>query len=200
LEESEEILTDTTRDYMPELLSRLGQNERGSARGLLEQAVQAHPGDPRPLLLLAAELIHAKEIDRAEAAYIAALQLAPGYAIARFQLGLLQLTSARPAAALATWAPLEGLAEADPLRLFKQGLEALIRDDFEQARRWLLEGIAHNKDNPPLNRDMQLVLDRIAGAPARGDAQPAPRRADEADASAQAPGDHFLVSTYRKTH
>ena len=192
-------MTDTPRDYMAGLLTRLGQKDGASARALLEQAVQDHPGDPRPLLLLAAELVHEKELDRAEATYIAVLQLAPAYAIARFQLGLLQLTSARPAAAFATWGPLEALADDDPLRLFKQGLEALARDDFEEARRRLVAGMAHDLENPALNRDMQLVLDRIAGAPSAG-AQRGYPAAPGSAADAAADDDHFLVSTYRKTH
>lgn len=183
-------------DYLPELLARIQRGSRQDARSSLEQAAQQYPKDPRPLLLLAAELVHAKEIDRAEGTYLLALQRAPDFAIARFQLGLLQFTSARPAAAIATWAPLDLLPETDPLRLFKTGLEALGEDRFEDARRWLLEGIARNTSNAPLNRDMQMVIDRIAelgvlDGGAKG--APEPKPAEQA-AEGQA---HFLVSAYR---
>ncbi len=188
-------MTANERDHLPDLLRQLQTADGAPARRLLEDAARAHPSDPRVLLLLAAELVHAKELDRAEAAYTAALQLAPDFAIARFQLGLLQFTSARPAVAQATWAPLELLGERNPLRLFKAGLELLAQDRFEEARRFLEEGLSVNPDNPALNRDMQLVLDRIAQVtgstgPAAGPGAPAPPSHPEG---------HFLVSTYRNT-
>jgi hypothetical protein len=110
------------------------------------------------------------------------------------------MTSGRPAAALSTWTPLDHLDEKDPLRLFKTGLEFLAQDRFEEARRWLMQGIAQNQSNPPLNRDMQMVLDRVAhlgacaGPVEQGDGMPDP------ETTAPGSGDHFLVSAYRKVH
>lgn len=177
------------QDHLPDVLKRLQRAEPASALRLLEEAVQAHPADPRLLLLLGAELVHAKQLDRAEAAYTAALNLAPDFAIARFQLGLLQFTSARPAVAMATWSLLERLDENHPLRLFKMGLEALGQDRFAEARQWLERGIASNKENPALNRDMRLVLDRIAAlGPAAG----------QGERPAGAGGEHHvLISSYK---
>jgi hypothetical protein len=184
------------QDYFPALLARISGPEAASARALLAQAAAEHPRDARPLLLLAAEHVHAKEIDLAEATYIAALQRAPDFAIARFQLGLLQLTSARPAAASATWAPLDALPPTEPLRLFKTGLELLAQDRFDEARRLLLEGIAQNRTNPALNRDMQLVITRIDQRDAAGASPAAPAAAGAQDAAPTS--DHFLVSSYGK--
>lgn len=187
-------MTQPTTDPFKEILSRLQRANRQEAMILLGDAADRYPTDPRPLLLLAAELAHAKQIDKAEAAYIGALQRAPGFAIARFQLGLLQLTSGRPSAAMATWGPLEALDDDDPLRLFKQGLEALAQDRFEDADRLIREGIAKNTTNPPLNSDMQKVLERMAQAgvfhaPPDARAQVAARAGDGANA-------HVLVSNY----
>jgi len=182
-------------DYLPTLLNQLRQSDPPVVRALLEGAARAHSWDARPLVLLAAEHVHAKELDLAEATYIAALQRAPDLAIARFQLGLLQFTSARPAAARASWAPLDGLEEKDPLRLFKTGLELLGEDRFDEARRWLEEGIARNQSNPPLSRDMQMVLDEMARRNLTG-AGPA----NAVDDRAVAPEGHFLVSSYGKVH
>ncbi len=181
-------------DYLPALLSRLPECDRDSARSLLEEAARDHPGDARPLTLLAAQYVHAQELDRAEACYIEALRRAPDFAIARFQLGLLQLTSARPAAAQASWAPLDALPATDPLRLFKTGLELMARDRFEEATRFLMQGIAQNQSNPALNRDMQMVLEQIAKTQAAA-GKPGPGEA----APSQPPG-HFLVSTYQKAN
>lgn len=187
-------MTGKQHDPMLEVLERLRHVEGARARELLERAAEAHPADPRPLLLLAAEHMHEGRVDAAEALYIAALQRAPDFAIARFQLGLLQFTSGRPAAAQATWSLLERLDEKDPLRLFKTGLELLGQDRFDEARRWLREGIAHNASNPPLNRDMQMVLDRMdqVGLGTPDAAHPGPANGEAAE-----PESHVLVSAYR---
>ncbi len=186
-------MTRTDGDYLEGLLSRLQGCDRGAARALLEDAVRDHPADPRPLTLLAAQFVHGQEIDRAEACYIEALQRAPDFAIARFQLGLLQLTSARPAAAQATWALLDALPQTDPLRLFKTGLEAMAQDRFDEATRLLMQGIAQNQSNLPLNRDMQMVLEQIAKV--QGSAGGPGDAAGEAQ-----PQGHVLVSAYQKAN
>jgi tetratricopeptide (TPR) repeat protein len=192
-------MTAQEKDYFPELLRTYQARKGEEAIPLLDMAAREHPADPRPLLLLAAEFVHAQQRDQAEAAYLVALQRAPGFAIARFQLGLLLLTSGRPAAAFATWAPLEQLDEKEPLRLFKRGLEAMAQDQFERARQLLVEGMALNEVNPALNRDMQKVLDRIAELGAGGQkpaSAKAPAQAKQGEAAAQ--GDaHVLVSSYR---
>lgn len=173
-------------DYLPALLRDLEAAAPAAALERLADAADAHPADARPLLLLAAEFMERRETDRAEAAYTAALMRAPDFAIARFQLGLLQFTSGRPNVALVTWSPLDQLPAQDPLRLFKRGLERLTVDDFDGARALLREGMAHNQVNPPLNRDMEMLVARIdAAQPAAPDA---------------GTGSHFLVSTYTRTH
>jgi tetratricopeptide (TPR) repeat protein len=174
------------QDYFPDLMSRLARASVDAVPELIG-AIAEHPHDARPWLLLAAEHAGAGRVDDAEAAYISALQLAPQFAIARFQLGLLQLSTARPAAARATWEPLRQLEQHDPLRLFAQGLEYLAEDNFEAAVHWLQQGIAHNTNNAILNHDMQKVLDRI---------KQLPNDADGSDAAEEASGAHFLVSAY----
>lgn len=193
-------MPETPTDYFPELLRALQAGQGGDALTLLDQAARAHPLDPRPLLLIAAEFVHAKRLDQAEAAYVIALQRAPTFAIARFQLGLLQLTSARPATAFATWAPLDLLDEKEPLRLFKRGLQAMAQDRFDEARQFLSEGIERNTVNPALSQDMQKILDKIATLGTDGKAA-APASAASAgggqpDAGSQESG-HVLISGYR---
>lgn len=186
-------MTSTPADYMPALLARLQHTAPEESFALLYAAAEQHPRDPRPVLLLAAELVHAREIDRAEAAYLVALQRAPDWPIARFQLGLLQFTCARPAAALATWAPLERLAQDDPLRLFKAGIQALLEGRTDEARRLVADGLARNTVNAPLNRDMQLLLERVdeLAAASRGAARAAPIDAPSPE------GGHLFMNAYR---
>jgi hypothetical protein len=97
-----------------------------------------------------------------------AVDLAPDYVIARFQLGLLELTSGEPIAAQETWGPLHGLPRDNFVRLFVEGLCHLIRDEFAGAVRCLQDGIALNGENAPMNRDMQLVIDEIHFKQANG--------------------------------
>lgn len=146
--------------------------------------------DLRALLLQAAGFAQAQQYDRAEATYMALLERAPNFAIARFQLGLLQFTGARPAVASLTWKPLDRLDDSHPLKLFKQGFEHLALDQFDAALGKLQEGIARNAENEPLNRDMAMVIERI-----RQVDRPKPSSEGEVAGAAD---DHFLVSTYRK--
>jgi tetratricopeptide (TPR) repeat protein len=190
------------QDYFPALLAAIKELEPALSIERLRQAAYDHPNDVRPLLLLAAEHAGIGRIDEAEAAYIAVLQRAPDFAIARFQLGLLQFTSARPAAARATWLPLDMLDPGDPLRLFKTGLEFLAEDKFEEAKQWLMKGIAQNQGNLPLNRDMQRLIDEIAKlqekAPRPSVGTPAaPATAAKEESAAD---EHFLLSSYRSLH
>lgn len=186
-------MTASPPDYLPPLLDRLRAVDDATARALLEQAARDHPRDPRPLVLMAGGLASSGEMDGAEGAYTLALQRAPDFGIARFQLGLLQLTGGRPAAAFATWGPLEALEEGHPLRLFKRAFEALTGDRFDEARSLFAQGISHNTTNEPLNRDMQRVIDRIAEL--RSSPPGAPPAAPSSSTEGGGAG-HFLVSTY----
>jgi tetratricopeptide (TPR) repeat protein len=101
-----------------------------------------------------------------------AVELAPDFAIARFQLGFFYLTSGDAADALSVWGPLALLPEGHYLRLFVGGLTHLVRDEFADSVRLLKEGIAANSENPPLNRDMALIISKteaLESTPAAGE-------------------------------
>lgn len=183
---------------MQKAIDAIQANDSASARALLLAAMKLGPNSPIPSYLLACDYAQNREYDLAEGAFISALQLQPGLAIARFQLGLLQLTNGRPAAALSTWAPLEKLPESDSLRLFKTGLEQMALDQFDEAKVNLRRGLEANRENPALNRDMQMMIDAIQS---HQDASAAPGQSDgmstdvtEENASGTA---HFLLSRYR---
>jgi len=130
----------------------------------LEQIQAAVARDPRNAqlrYLLGAELAQQKEYPAAVIEMRNALELDSSLHFARFQLGLLFLTMAEPANSIATWAPLEALDDDAPLKLFKRGLEALIRDDFPACVALLRQGIELNTQNAPLNRDMSMVIERV---------------------------------------
>lgn len=121
--------------------------------------IRDFPDDPRLSFLQASILVSAGRLIEGYRAMERAVSAAPDYAIARFQLGFLQLTSGEAQKAVATWGPLASLPPENYLRRFKDGLESLIRDEFEAAIRDLEHGITLNAENVPLNRDMQLIID-----------------------------------------
>src|SRR5258708_1433265 len=111
--------------------------------------------------LLGAEHAQIGLYDRAVEEIAKAVELDPKLTTARFQLGLLHLTSGRVEQAERAWAALEDLESGNALRLFKTGLLHLARDEFAECASYLTKGIAANKENPTLNKDMQQVLSSI---------------------------------------
>ena len=161
-----------------------------TAMQLLRSAINEHPGDALPHFLMGAEHAQARQIAEAEAAYAQAVLLAPGFDMARFQLGLLQFTSGRSAVALLTWQPLFALPTTNALQRFVSAFGALAQDRLAKAVDFCREGMALNHENPPLNADMQLLIDRIAQLQGT-------ERASEVDAV----GDnaHVLLANYRQS-
>lgn len=154
-------------------------NRHEDAITSLKRALDLSPDDARMHYLLGAEHAQIGMYDRAVEEIGKAVELDPKMSTARFQLGLLHLTSARVDQAERAWAPLDDLKADDPLRLFKTGLLNLARDEFEECTTNLKKGIALNKANPTLNKDMLQVLasvdqreiaatkDAIPGQPAK---------------------------------
>jgi tetratricopeptide (TPR) repeat protein len=140
----------------------------------LVEAVQSDPTNAKNLYLLGAEFASLGRYDEAMQAMHHAVVLDPGLYMAHFQLGLLHLTSARPVEAIAAWAPLEALPHETYLRQFKEGLEALIRDDFAACIALLESGIRANPENSALNRDMAMLLERVRPALTEPSAAAAP--------------------------
>jgi tetratricopeptide (TPR) repeat protein len=133
----------------------------------LTQLRRAASDDPRNGVLrylLGAELAHLQDYDGALLEFSAAIALDPSLDIARFQLGLLHLTLAQVDHALTVLAPLEGLANDNPLKHFQRGLAALIHDDLPAFFRSMQHGIELNTTNQALQHDMQMLLERVAHA------------------------------------
>lgn len=118
------------------------------------------PEDARLHFLRGSILVGKGRLIEAHRALSRAVALAPDLAVARFQLGFFQLTSGEPENALETWGRLDRLPDGHYLRKFVDGLRCLIRDDFRGAIDKLQEGHALNRENPPLNSDMQLIIDQ----------------------------------------
>ena len=131
-----------------------------------------HPDDPRLHFLYGSLLAGAGRFEEAHGAMARAVEIAPDYAIARFQLGLLELSSGNAAAACATLDPLAGDEAEAALPLFARGLQSLARDELGAARALLRRGIAVNREHPLVSRDMELIIAGIdQTGPAEGEAE-----------------------------
>ncbi|MEQ1809132.1 MAG: hypothetical protein ABL889_04345 [Terricaulis sp.] len=151
-----------------------GQCDDSQLQGLLDlyrteaaeriEATQAliyeFPEDARLHFMLGSTLIGDGRLIEGHASLSRAVEIAPDFAIARFQLGLFQLTSGEADNALDTWGRLDRLPEGHYLRCFVDGLRALIRDEFVQCAEHLRAGIALNTENAPLNTDMGLIIEK----------------------------------------
>ena len=173
-------------DQLTRLLNLLRGNESGAMREL-EILLGDFPKDPRLHFLRGSLLAGRQDYAAARACMRLAVDLAPDYHVARFQLGFLLLTSGEPHAAQEAWGPLHALHKENHLRLFVEGLCHLIRDEFAQTIECLEKGIACNLENPPMNHDMQLIIDKARG-----------RRGGE-DASAASSVDLLLQQSLFKT-
>jgi Flp pilus assembly protein TadD len=139
----------------------------------IDQALADYPGDARLHFLKGSLLIEGKRFIGAHAAMRRAVELAPEFHLARFQLGLFELTSGEAEAALVTWQPLHALSQDNFLKIFVEGLEHLIADRFEDCIAALREGIERNQENLPLNNDMQLIIARCGELMAGNGSMPA---------------------------
>jgi tetratricopeptide (TPR) repeat protein len=148
----------------PERIEQLARAMAGDGEAALadiDQALADYPADARVCFLRGSLLASLRRYDEARLAMRQAVDLAPEYAIARFQAGFLELTSGQALAAEALWRPLEQLEPDNFLRLFAAGLTHMAHDRFEEAITALRDGMALNAEIPPLNNDMQLIIDEL---------------------------------------
>jgi tetratricopeptide (TPR) repeat protein len=137
------------------------QGRTADALALFAQAGTQDPTSSIPPFLIASEQASAGNTEAAEAGFATAVLLAPDFTLARYQLGLLQFSSARAAAALVTWQPLFTLPVVDPLHHFVRGFAALAQDQFDEALAHYRAGLACRDGNPAVASDIAKVIERI---------------------------------------
>jgi len=151
-------MTELCSDAMLEAVVRDMQNGADDQLERVEKLLSEFPDDARLHFLCGSMLVQAGRLIEGHNELKRAVALAPDFAIARFQLGLFQLTSGETANALETFGRLDSLPDGHYLRKFVDGLRCLIRDEFPETISHLREGIRLNSENAPLNRDMQLII------------------------------------------
>ena len=175
--------------------SRLG--DAATALGCFWAAAEELPSWGLPHFLIGSELAAAQRYPEAEAALARAVLQSPEMHIARYQLGLLQFSSNKPAVALVTWEPLRGLGDANPLACFVEGYAALACDDLSQAKALFQRGLAQELDNDALRSDVEKVLAVLEGLTSAGGSGELDARS-QADRQGDQPLDHgtFLLGGY----
>jgi len=147
-------------DRMSALIAGIQKNAKRGMRDL-DTILSEFPDDPRLHFLKGSLQAGREDYAAARISMRRAVDLAPDFAVARFQLGLLLLTSGEPHAAQEAWGPLHALPMDNYLHLFVQGLTHLIQDQFDDTIRLLQDGIARNRENAPMNNDMQMIIDEV---------------------------------------
>jgi tetratricopeptide (TPR) repeat protein len=158
----------------------------------LKEAGSRPDASAEALLMLGASYASLRMYDRAAGAMEAALVANPQLAIARFQLGLLYLSSGDGPRANDVLLALDDLDEGKYLFHFGRGLRHLLADEFADTLRYLGRGVELNQDNPALNADMQRIIDDVNKLPEEQRQQSA--SADDSQ--------HVMLSAYtgRSTH
>jgi tetratricopeptide (TPR) repeat protein len=177
-----------------EMLALAGTDEP-AALARIEALLADHPADPRLYFMKGSLLAAQEHYAEGRAAMRQAVEIAPGYDIARFQLGLLELSSGDAEAADATLQPLADAPGENALSLFALGLRHLARDDLDQAEALLRQGMEINAEHPLVSRDMELMLAGITDARAKAAAD-RHRPAEEVGANADVSAAHLLLQRY----
>lgn len=156
---AEERFQDLLRQGME--AGRAGRSE--AALALYAQASALVPASGIPHFLAGSEHAAAGATEPAEAAFANAVLLLPDFALARYQLGLLQFSGQRAAAALVTWGPLLALGPAASLGHFVRGFAAMAEGRFTDAVAHHEAGLACGDLNPAVGGDIRQVLQSLQG-------------------------------------
>ncbi|HJT42297.1 MAG TPA: hypothetical protein VJ750_02235 [Rhizomicrobium sp.] len=142
------------------LMESIRSNAQQGMRDV-EAILEEYPKDARLHFLKGSLLAGEQDYSAARVCMRRAVDLAPDYHVARFQLGFLLLTSGEPYAAQEAWGPLYSLPSDHYLHIFVRGLCHLIRDEFSDTVKLLEKGVTLNTENPPMNKDMQLIVEHV---------------------------------------
>jgi hypothetical protein len=156
------------RELLALALEAIRRGDSGRSIAYLKEAATRADATDQVHFLLGSEYAQIDLVDLARLHFEHSLEVNSGFAIARFQLGLLHLTTAKPQEALDVWAPLASLGDEHPLEIFRQGMSHLMKDELADCVRCLERGIAANLENAALNANIQFILERVKAAIADG--------------------------------
>lgn len=171
---ADQLAPDHDMEQLVTALSAPGADELEPINTLLAQ----YPEDPRLHFMRGSILAGQSDHIKAHEALSRAVEIAPEYGIARYQLGFFELTSGEADQALATWGPLLRAPKDNYLRVFVEGMVHVIRDEFTDAFAKFEKGIELNQENIPMNGDIELLMRELK---AKMDAGTGPAKPDGED-------------------
>lgn len=142
---------------MNDLIRDIQADDQGDLQRI-DTLLMRYADDPRLHFMRGSVLAGKQRLIEAHASLSKAIELAPDFALARYQLGFFELTSGEADRALSTWGPLLKLPADSYLRNFVEGLTHLIRDEFDDAIAKMRIGIGLNQENAPMNHDIELLI------------------------------------------
>lgn len=194
------MTTDTYAELDANELFHLGVKASREGRDadslrFLKLTVERAPDYARAHWVLGAEYAGLGMPDRAREHFRTAVDLEPSLETARFQWGLLELTSGQADEAQHIWQPLDSLAEAHPLRLFKQGMLELVRDDMDAALTSLERALKDPALDAALRKDIEMVVQRIQ---ANRSAEKSGSLVEDSPAEDSGVENHLMLSAYQR--
>lgn len=147
-------------DLALEEIRKLALTQPTEAVRALHELCALYSQDARLWFVLGSLLAQEGDFMAGEQALRHAVELSPDHTVARFQLGLMQLTSGRAAEAEITWSELSNFQAPEALSFYASGLRALVHDDFATARERLSEGLLREQD-PAMAKNMRLILEAM---------------------------------------
>jgi len=187
-----ELVALTQAELLALALEATRRGDSGHSMAYLKEAGAREDATEQAHFLLGSEYAQIGLMDQSRLHLQRAIDLNPGFAIARFQLGLLHLTNGQPQEALDIWAPLTALGGDHPLEIFRLGMQHLVRDEFADCIQCLERGIALNAENPALNANMQLVIERVKALPS----EPPESGSKSGESAKEEPHGHLFLNAY----
>ena len=147
-------------DEIEQLVAAIGADAEDDVAAV-DRLIDRYPQDPRLRFLKGSILAGRGEAIPAHEEMSCAVELAPDFTLARYQLGFFELTSGEADRALQTWGPILRLDKQQYLRRFVDGMAHLIRDEFAEAIAEFEAGVALNQENLPMNNDIRLLTRQL---------------------------------------
>jgi Flp pilus assembly protein TadD len=173
-------------------LDAINNDRHPEALTLLKTLLEREPDHVFGTYLLAAEHAQIGMMDRAEAGFRRTVELAPDFAMGRFQLGQMFLTKGDAANAKATLAPLANLPASEALGGYTRALIAAADENVAESIAQIQAGLNCPQEIPALEADMRRVLANLQALPGQGGATQA------AAASPPAAAAPLFLSNYGK--
>ena len=193
----DKIMTGTSEGLDTDELLHLAINasqsgEAEKAINYLKRSLDIKPDDGKSMYMLGSLHAELGMYDRAIDEIHKAIELEPEIFTAHYQLGLLYITSGKVDEAIQAWKALDNLDKDHYLRLFSDGMQNLVADNFEESIRLLQKGIMNNQENMPLNNDMIKMIKTIEETTAQMAVMSGKENQSESDAKKESDANRIL--------